>query len=43
LNDYGVILQGALPAAALALAVQGMFELIDRIVVPKGLRIKQRD
>jgi osmoprotectant transport system permease protein len=40
LNDYGVILQGAVPAALLALLVQGLFEIIDRMVVPKGLRIK---
>ena len=40
LNDYGVILQGAVPAAVLALLVQGLFELVDRIVVPKGLRLK---
>jgi osmoprotectant transport system permease protein len=40
LNDYGVILQGALPAAALALLVQGLFEIVDRLVVPRGLRLK---
>ncbi len=40
LNDYGTILQGAVPAAALALLVQGAFELVDRLVVPKGLRRK---
>ena len=40
LNDYGVILQGAVPAAVLALLVQGLFEFVDRIVVPKGLRLK---
>ena len=40
LNDYGVILQGAVPAAVLALLVQGLFELVDRIVVPRGLRLK---
>ena len=40
LNDYGVILQGAVPAALLALLVQGLFEIIDRMVVPKGLRIR---
>ena len=40
LNDYGVILQGAVPAAGLALLVQGLFELVDRIVVPQGLRLK---
>ena len=43
LNDYGVILQGAVPAAALALLVQGLFELVERIVVPKGLRLKTLD
>ncbi len=40
LNDYGVILQGAVPAAVLALLVQGLFELVDRLVVPKGLRLR---
>lgn len=40
LNDYGVILQGAVPAALLALLVQGLFELVDRVVVPKGLRLQ---
>ena len=40
LNDYGVILQGAVPAAVLALLVQGLFELTERIIVPKGLRLK---
>jgi len=38
LNDYGTILQGALPAAALALLVQGLFELLERWIVPRGLR-----
>ncbi len=41
LNDYGMIMQGAIPAAALALVVQGLFELIDRVAVPRGLRLKQ--
>ncbi len=43
LNDYGVIMQDAIPAAILALLVQGVFELIDRVVVPKGLRLKQAE
>lgn len=43
LNDYGVIMQGAVPAAVLALLVQGLFELIDRMVVPKGLRLKRSE
>lgn len=40
LNNYGVILQGAVPAALLAIAVQGLFELIERWLVPRGLRLK---
>lgn len=38
LNDYTVILQGAVPAAVLALLVQGLFECLERVVVPSGLR-----
>lgn len=38
-NDVGLVLQGAIPAAALALAVQGLFDLLELAVVPKGLRI----
>ena len=38
LDDLGLILQGAIPASILALLVQGAFELLERIVVPKGLR-----
>ena len=30
---------GAVPAAALALLAQGGFELAERFVVPKGLRL----
>ncbi|MEJ2387408.1 MAG: ABC transporter permease [Chromatiaceae bacterium] len=40
LDDLGLILQGAVPAAALALLVQGLFELIEPLVVPRGLRLK---
>ena len=40
LDDIGLILQGAIPAAALALLVQGLFELIERGLLPKGLRIQ---
>nr|VFK17104.1 MAG: osmoprotectant transport system permease protein [Candidatus Kentron sp. LPFa] len=39
LYDTGLILQGAIPAAVLALAAQGIFELAERWIVPKGLRI----
>jgi osmoprotectant transport system permease protein len=38
-NDLETILIGAIPAAALALLVQGLFELAERLVVPKGLRL----
>lgn len=40
LDDVGLILQGAVPAALLALMVQGAFELIERVLVPRGLRLK---
>src|SRR4029079_10540914 len=38
LDDVSLILQGAVPASLLALAVQGLFELVERLVVPRGLR-----
>ena len=38
LNDTGLILEGAIPAALLALAVQGAFEFSERFLVPEGLR-----
>ena len=37
-NDSAMLLAGAIPAAAMALIVQGGFEALDRIVVPRGLR-----
>jgi osmoprotectant transport system permease protein len=40
LADTGLILQGAVPAAAMALLVQGSFDLAELLVVPKGLRLK---
>ncbi|PZR74236.1 MAG: glycine/betaine ABC transporter substrate-binding protein [Chthoniobacterales bacterium] len=39
LNDHATILQGAIPAAVLALLVQWSFDLLDRILIPKGLRL----
>jgi osmoprotectant transport system permease protein len=39
LDDLGLILEGAIPAAVLALAVQGVFDLVERLVVPRGLRL----
>jgi osmoprotectant transport system permease protein len=41
LDDTGLILEGAVPAALLALAAQGLFELAERAVVPRGLRLER--
>jgi osmoprotectant transport system permease protein len=38
LDNTALILQGAIPAAALALLVQGLFELIERGLLPRALR-----
>lgn len=40
LDDIGLILQGAIPAAVLALLVQGLFELVERGLLPRGLRLQ---
>jgi osmoprotectant transport system permease protein len=37
LNDHGLILQGAIPAVLLAIAVELLFELIERAMVPAHL------
>jgi len=39
LDDTGLILLGAIPAAELALLARGFFEVCERFVVPKGLKI----
>lgn len=39
LDDTPLILEGAIPAALLALAVQGGFDLSERVFVSKGLRL----
>jgi osmoprotectant transport system permease protein len=38
LDDVGLILEGAIPAAALALLVQGAFDVVERFAVPRALR-----
>ena len=38
-NDNALIFEGAIPAVAMALLVQGFFEIVERVVVPKGLRL----
>ena len=40
LDDVSLILQGAVPAAFLALFAQGLFEIAERLFVSKGLRLK---
>jgi osmoprotectant transport system substrate-binding protein/osmoprotectant transport system permease protein len=39
-NDPHLILEGAIPAVVMALLVQALFEAIERLVVPKGLRLR---
>ncbi len=41
LNDARTILLGAIPAAGLAIAASIFFEGVDRILIPKGLRLKE--
>jgi osmoprotectant transport system permease protein len=38
-NQY-LMLEGAVPAAVMALLVKGVFEWAERFVVPRGLRLK---
>ncbi len=40
LNDNSLILQGAIPAALLALLVQAGFSLAEKFLVPRGLRLQ---
>jgi osmoprotectant transport system permease protein len=42
LRDTRLILEGAIPAALLALLVEGSFYLLGLLVVPKGLRLSSR-
>jgi osmoprotectant transport system permease protein len=40
LNDNTTILEGAIPAALLAIAAQGLFSIFDRLLIPRGLRLR---
>jgi osmoprotectant transport system permease protein len=40
LDDIGLIMEGAIPAALLALVMQGVFEIIERVLTPRGLRLR---
>lgn len=42
LDNIGMILEGAVPAAVLALVVQGVFEVFERVMTPRGLRLAAR-
>jgi osmoprotectant transport system permease protein len=42
LDNVALILEGAIPAALLALLVQGLFEGIERWLTPRGLRLVAR-
>ena len=39
LNDVNLILQGAVPAAALAVITELLFEALERLVLPGNLRL----
>ena len=40
LNDHTLILEGAIPAALMAIAAQGFFSVLDRFLIPRGLRLR---
>jgi osmoprotectant transport system permease protein len=42
LDDLGLILEGAVPAALLALLVQGVLDAAQRLLTPRGLRLAAR-
>ncbi|HEY1326369.1 MAG TPA: glycine betaine ABC transporter substrate-binding protein [Casimicrobiaceae bacterium] len=42
LNDHAMLLAGAIPAAVLALLIEGAFRLGERAMMPQGLRVAAR-
>jgi len=40
LNDTALVLSGAIPAALLALAVDGLLGVVERVSTPRGLRVR---
>ena len=38
LDDMSITLAGAVPAAVMALVIHALFELLDRVLIPRGLR-----
>jgi len=43
LADTSLLLEGALPAAALALGMEAAFDGLERLMVPRGLRIRPEE
>jgi len=43
LDDVGLILEGAVPSALMAIAAQWLFERIERAVTPRGIRARATD
>jgi osmoprotectant transport system permease protein len=43
LNDHAMLLAGAIPAAVLALLIEGAFRLGERWLVPAGISVSQQD
>lgn len=43
LNDTRLILEGAIPAAVMALVIEALFHLLQTAVTPRGLRLKATD
>lgn len=41
LRSTPLILEGAIPAAALAIVAQVLFEALERLIVPRGLRLRR--
>nr|MDQ3069624.1 ABC transporter permease [Acidobacteriota bacterium] len=41
LADTALILEGAIPAALLALAAQALLDVAERLIVPRGLRLSR--
>ena len=38
-DDMMLLLEGAIPAALLAILIQGVFTLLEKVLIPRGLRI----
>jgi osmoprotectant transport system permease protein len=43
LNDTALILEGAIPAAVMALVIEALFHFLQTAVTPRGLRLKAAD